>query len=150
MSIESEITRLASAKSSIKQAIENKGVIVGSGTIDTYADKIAQITTGGGTGKYKTDFITAYDASEQTINIGFVPDVFIANIIESVGVSGMKTRTWIKSTTINATILQNYGTSTITTKFEDFVELTSNGVKIKRYGSYNICPGVLFYQAYKL
>lgn len=46
MSIASEITRLQNAKQNIKTAIENKGVSVGSGLLDTYADKISQIETG--------------------------------------------------------------------------------------------------------
>lgn len=48
MSIADEITRLQNAKTSIKMAIENKGVTVGNGTIDTYASKINEITVGGG------------------------------------------------------------------------------------------------------
>ena len=45
MSIETEITRIKGAKSDIKTAIENKGITVGDGTIDTYASKIADIPT---------------------------------------------------------------------------------------------------------
>ena len=45
MSIASEITRLQNAKSDIKASIENKGVTVGDGTIDTYASKINEIST---------------------------------------------------------------------------------------------------------
>ena len=48
MSIVTEIERLQSAKSSIKTAIENKGVVVGYGTLDTYAEKIDAIEVGGG------------------------------------------------------------------------------------------------------
>lgn len=44
MSIASEISRLQTAKSNIKTAIEAKGVIVGAGTLDTYSAKIAEIT----------------------------------------------------------------------------------------------------------
>jgi surface protein len=44
MSIATEIERLQNAKASIKTAIENKGVEVGDGTIDTYASKIDQIS----------------------------------------------------------------------------------------------------------
>ena len=47
MSIVSQISRLKNAKSSIKTAIENKGVTVGNGTIDTYASKINKINTEG-------------------------------------------------------------------------------------------------------
>ena len=46
MSIAYEINRIKNAKSSIKEAIENKGVTVGDGTIDTYAAKINDIETG--------------------------------------------------------------------------------------------------------
>ena len=48
MSIANEIQRLQSAKADIKAAIEEKGVTVGEGRIDTYADLIRQITSGGG------------------------------------------------------------------------------------------------------
>ena len=48
MSVAQEIQRLQSAKANIKTAIENKGVTVGDGTIDTYAEKIGQISGGGG------------------------------------------------------------------------------------------------------
>lgn len=47
MSIAQEIQRLQSAKADIKSAIEQKGVTVGDGTIDTYADKIGEISSGG-------------------------------------------------------------------------------------------------------
>lgn len=47
MSIANEIQRLQSAKANIKSAIEEKGVTVGDGTIDTYAEKIAEISGGG-------------------------------------------------------------------------------------------------------
>lgn len=48
MSIVAEITRLQNAKADIKQAIENKGVTVGDGLIDTYAEEINSIQVGSG------------------------------------------------------------------------------------------------------
>ena len=45
--ISSELTRISNAKTAIKTAIEAKGVTVGDGTIDTYAEKIGEISTGG-------------------------------------------------------------------------------------------------------
>lgn len=42
-----EIQRLAQAKEDIKQAIEEKGVVVGNGLIDGYAEKIKQIKAAG-------------------------------------------------------------------------------------------------------
>lgn len=47
MSITNEIERLQTAKANIKASIENKGVTVGDGTLDTYANKINAIETGG-------------------------------------------------------------------------------------------------------
>lgn len=47
MSIATEIERIQNAKASIKASIENKGVVVGDGTLDTYASKINEITGGG-------------------------------------------------------------------------------------------------------
>lgn len=47
MAIADQITRIKNAKSAIKTAIEGKGVTVGDGTIDTYAEKINQIQHGG-------------------------------------------------------------------------------------------------------
>lgn len=46
MSIATEIERLQTAKADIKAAIEEKGVTVGDGTIDTYAQKIGEISKG--------------------------------------------------------------------------------------------------------
>ena len=47
MAIYDQITRIKNAKAAIKTAIEGKGVTVGDGTIDTYAEKINQIQHGG-------------------------------------------------------------------------------------------------------
>lgn len=47
MSITTEIQRLQTAKADIKSAIEEKGIEVGEGTIDTYADKVREISVGG-------------------------------------------------------------------------------------------------------
>ena len=54
MSIANEIQRLQSAKADIKAAIEEKGVTVGDGTIDTYAAKISEIS--GGSGDYEQGY----------------------------------------------------------------------------------------------
>ena len=55
MSIANEIQRLQSAKADIKSAIEQKGVTVGNGTIDTYAAKISEIEISG-SGEYNRGF----------------------------------------------------------------------------------------------
>ena len=55
MSIANEIQRLQTAKTDIKTAIESKGVTVGDGTIDTYAEKINEISVGG-SGDYEQGY----------------------------------------------------------------------------------------------
>ena len=62
MAISDEITRLQTAKNDIKTAIENKGVIVGDGTLDTYASKIDGIKTGVKLESKGVDFID-YDGT---------------------------------------------------------------------------------------
>lgn len=65
MSIANEILRLQTAKADIKTAIENKGVTVGDGTIDTYAEKINEIS--GGEGDYEQGF---EDGKNSVVNFG--------------------------------------------------------------------------------
>ena len=68
MSIATQIERLQTAKADIKAAIENKGVTVGDGTIDTYAEKISEIS--GGLEKYATQICFNDDdswATEDTV-----------------------------------------------------------------------------------
>lgn len=60
MSIATEITRLQNAKADIKSAIESKGVTVGDGLIDTYAEKINAIPSGGGGDDYYNTFWDIY------------------------------------------------------------------------------------------
>lgn len=65
MSIATEITRLQNAKSSIKTAIENKGITVpNTEKLDTYDGYISQISGGGGTYQEKT---VSASESEQEI-----------------------------------------------------------------------------------
>lgn len=53
------------SKADIKSAIENKGVTVGDGTIDTYAEKIGEIETGG-SGDYEQGY---EDGKSEEYNI---------------------------------------------------------------------------------
>lgn len=66
MSIATEIQRLQTAKADIKTAIENKGVTVGDGTIDTYAEKIGEIEVGGGDSYYDTFWDNHQQNGERT------------------------------------------------------------------------------------
>lgn len=61
MSIANEIRRLQTAKANIKSAIESKGVTVGDGTIDTYAEKINEISVGGG------DYDQGYEDGKNSV-----------------------------------------------------------------------------------
>ena len=56
MSIATEIQRLQTAKENIRTAIEEKGVEVGDGLIDTYAEKIGEISVDGGNDNYYDTF----------------------------------------------------------------------------------------------
>ena len=64
MSIATEVERLQTAKADIKAAIENKGVTVGDGTIDTYAEKIGEIS--GGDNWYDTFWDSVQDSGNRT------------------------------------------------------------------------------------
>ena len=77
MSIASEITRLQNAKASIKTSIENKGVTVGDGTLDTYASKIDAIETGiTPTGTINITENGTYDVSDKaSANVNVDADV---------------------------------------------------------------------------
>ena len=61
MSIATEIERLQTAKADIKAAIEEKGVTVGDGTIDTYAQKIGEISSG----DYKQGYEDGYNKADN-------------------------------------------------------------------------------------
>lgn len=78
MSIVTEIQRLQSAKINIKTAIENKGVTVGDGTIDTYAEKIGEIVgaaAGGrlpkGIAEMQTGSFTVAEDTNETQYVAF-------------------------------------------------------------------------------
>lgn len=82
MSIASEITRIQNAKASIKTSIENKGVTVGDGTLDTYASKIDAIETGiTPTGTINITENGTYDVTDKAsanvnVNSGDVSEYF--------------------------------------------------------------------------
>ena len=79
MSIANEIQRLQGSKANIKSAIEEKGVTVGDGTIDTYADLIRQITTSGGGLKYASGTVEFADSNNCVFyhNLGVVPRIVL-------------------------------------------------------------------------
>lgn len=80
MSISTEIERLQTAKANIKTAIEEKGVTVGEGTIDTYAELISKISSGVGGKKYVEGTVIFVDnTTAPTVehNLGVVPTLFL-------------------------------------------------------------------------
>ncbi len=101
MSITTEIQRLQTAKADIKIAIENKGVTVGDGTIDTYAEKISEISGGGSSYnplEYATEltrtyinsvFPTDYELSIDAPNVNsFSNAVFGQSNLKKIKISG--------------------------------------------------------------
>jgi hypothetical protein len=89
MSIATEIQRLQNAKADIKTAIEEKGVEVGDGLIDTYAEKIAEISSGSDVidfARYAKNFQFGTDdglPEEITVNFDYSTDIstFWAGVI---------------------------------------------------------------------
>ena len=71
--ISTEITRLQNAKTAIKTAIEAKGVTVGDGAIDTYAEKIGEISSGGSERSITVTVIT-HNPGHQYRDMVFVPN----------------------------------------------------------------------------
>lgn len=80
MSIATEIQRLRTAKADIKTAIEEKGVEVGNGLIDTYAEKISEISGGGGVIPYYT-FRPASPTKEVSFPCENLPSEYIVTIV---------------------------------------------------------------------
>ena len=77
MSIATQIERLKQAKADIKNAIEEKGVEVGDGTIDTFAQKIGEITGGGSGGGTADGCVTITFISDG--NVIFRRPVYIGD-----------------------------------------------------------------------
>lgn len=76
MSVSTEIQRLQQAKNDIKTAIENKGVTVGDGTLDTYAEKIVEIAGGGNSSASSQEF----EITSSVSNAKQLYDIVFANI----------------------------------------------------------------------
>ena len=65
MSIATEIQRLQEAKADIKAAIEEKGVEVGNGLIDGYADKVDEVYDKGVTDGKKSEYDEFWDSYQE-------------------------------------------------------------------------------------
>lgn len=67
MAIQTQVTRIKGAKAALKEAIESKGVTVGDGRIETYADKVLEIPQGGGGGYQPQDNLTVEQNGEYNM-----------------------------------------------------------------------------------
>lgn len=96
MSIQTEITRLQTAKADIKTAIELKGVNVpSSATIDTYDDYVSQIVTGGGG-----------SSSAETALAGMI-DRFITEVVIPSGVTEIGNNAFYECRSLTSTTIPN-------------------------------------------
>lgn len=79
MSVETEIKRLQTAKADIKSVIEEKGVQVGDGLIDTYAEKISKISSGEDLVKYADNIrfrnLNLFGKEEVILNLDNICDL---------------------------------------------------------------------------
>jgi len=112
MSIATEISRLQTAKASIKTAIEGKGVTVpSSATLDTYDDYVDAIQTGGG-GNYDVGlkFTGNTIPISAFTNTNSLTDVVISNNITSIGNYAFRGCTKLSACTIpdSVTSIGNY------------------------------------------
>ena len=76
MSVSTEIQRLQQAKNDIKTAIESKGITVGDGTLDTYAEKIIEIAGGGNSSVSSQEF----EITSSVSNAKQLYDIVFTNI----------------------------------------------------------------------
>ena len=138
MAIVDEITRLQNAKEAIKTSIENKGVEVGEGTIDTYAEKIDQISTGGEISAKITDATSLFANGLRTEDMD--------GLLSLIG-NGCTIFKEMFNTNRNVTSIPNFNTSggiNFSSMFNwctNLVELpeqfdTSNGTNLNRMFNY--------------
>lgn len=126
MNIANEIERIQTAKSDIKTTIEEKGVIVGDGRIDTYAEKIGEISSGGTDYlKYATtakfNNLNLFESSTVELNISLVKDY-----------SSMISDT-VANTTVEHLIINGATNGIITTALSGFnANTTAKDTKLKR------------------
>lgn len=139
MSIATEITRLQTAKANIKTAIEEKGVTVGDGTIDTYAEKIGEISGGDNPLEYAIRLIQTYygvifpENYELTINVPYIEQM--DSMFGGSSTQGNLKRLIVKGNVSNNALILNrmvYGAHSNTLEEIDFSELNLNISSLSR------------------
>ena len=110
MSVQSEIDRIAGAKSDISTAITNKGVTVPSGTkLDGMAALIDSISGGGGGGSSKGGFSVTFPAADSN-NYAKWSDFAVAYILKADGtILDIKDYTVVAGKTIDGVVLFTAG-----------------------------------------
>ena len=137
MSIATEIQRLQTAKADIKSAIEQKGVTVGDGLIDTYAEKISEISSGGGSQTvdlfpYTANVTFHADIQEITENITLHLErtANIGNLFDMKIINAPKVTVYINDSC--NTMLRAFGRAGGAVKA---IEIIGNTSKVTQYGS---------------
>lgn len=146
------LNQLQSDKESLANNLISKGIEASSSeTFTALVPKVLNIQSGGSSNiKTKTGtFVLDEAVSEYSLNLGFQPKIIIVNIQETEQASGLYTTGWAKTIqTLDFTLIRNMVSGAFTFKNEENTELIENGIKLKRYSSYNISKGTYSYEAY--
>lgn len=154
MSIATEITRITNAKTAIKAAIEEKGVSVGDGKIDSFAEKIAQIVTGGidGAAGGKFTWNGNYPVQCDCSGMDSAPTGFMiyCPYLVNIGVGSFHVFVAVKELGAQTSkhalkILGNNETSTYTYEGEIIYDSTLKAVKIKSETGMKLVNGKDYY-----
>lgn len=154
MSIATDITRITGAKTAIKAAIEEKGVSVGDVKIDGFAEKIAQIATGGidgaACGKFTWD--GNYPALCDCSGMDSAPTGFIlyCPYLVNLGVSGYHSFIAVKEPDVQTSkyvlkVLANNTASMNTYESEILYDSTLKAVKVKSETGMKLLNGQDYY-----
>lgn len=120
MSIATEISRIQSAKTDIKDAIEAKGVTVpSSALIDTYDDYIAQIPTGGGS------FDVGVSYSNHTMPSGAFSGKTITSVVIGDDVTSVSYGAFSACTNLTDVYIGSGVTGLVGSSFRDCRNVTS-------------------------
>jgi hypothetical protein len=121
MSVATEISRIQSAKTDIKDAIEAKGVTVpSSALIDTYADYVEQIPTGGG-----GNFDVGVSYSNHTIPSAAYSGKSVTNVVIGDDVASVSYGAFSACTNLTEVYIGSGVTTIVGSAFRDTRNVTS-------------------------